>query len=744
MKLGRLQIRFSRKAAPTTGQEIGSSTGENVMSYFNGEVINTSKVKIKDLNKMLDNDGTAQALYLVFTNPILGSGWKIEPYDTSDEAKKQAEFVESVLRKPPEQGGMSTPMDLVLEDMLRAVVEGFRVYEKVYSIQDGKIVYSKIASRDTETVTLREDDRGGFNGITQQAIIGNEFKYVSIPREKCFLFTYNKSRNWLYGRSAFTSAYYHYDKKHRAYYLENQRLQASAIPMKLVKQVGSGNQGSLDDAVDAVDELGFSATVGVPGGYEVDPLNLSNGMSGMELINHHNAEMSRSILAQFMMLGTGSSTGSWALSSDQSDMFIQALESLVRALESHITSYLLPDLVDYNFETQYYPRFKFNKLSDSTKALLKEFALKVIEKSDGLPQDFVDAVMDKVKAQLEINIKTDGAIDTNTPPAGTVANSKKKDGQVNLADTSWRRDLTSAESKVNFSAIQKKMNTLETDFVDAVEPVYKEIKQAVAKNLEKLVKAEDYKAIAEQSLIPTQLGDKYRKLINDQMLGAYNFAKTNCADEMGVNAPATKSASKDLIKQEANTIVEKQFNDINFQIRNEVNKQRRNGQLSRKADLSLSDLIGTTYAVMDSFFESKISLTGSVIVAKAINIGRDDVFKSNDSKISSYQYSAIMDDVTCPTCEDLDGSVVSPTEYRSTTWTPPIHFNCRCIWVEILKDEEDQPDITGIPEEAGGISQPELSNKGLIKRVEDTEKQLSIITDLMRRQITEDELRNAE
>lgn len=802
--LGRFSVNLSKSSPPALNTELGTTGNNKLQSLFDGEVISQDKIKIEDFRNMLDKDGTAQAMYSILTMPLLASGYSIEPEDKSAEAKAQAEFVQDVFSRPPHKGGMSTPFDLVLEDMLRAVIEGYRTFEKVFELNEQeKIVFKKIAQRDNTTVTLMSDDRGGFDGFKQYALIGSTWEQVKIPKERAFLYTFGKSFNWLKGRSAFMAAYYHYDKKHRAYYLANQSLQVSAIPLKTVTPNGKTtfNQTSLDSAVDAVDQLGFNSTVGIPDGFDVDIQKLDgNNTLAKDIIEHHNAEMARSILAQFMMLGTNSNTGSWALSSDQSDFFIQALNSVARSLEMHITSYLIADLINYNFETAKYPNFKFNNVSDATKALLKDFAIKVIERAT-LPEDFAEGVLDKVKAQLDIETKEKPKIDeeqqasidtagaeiqkqalngaqiasllsivekvvTGQIPYDTAVETmkasfpslgddsinaileptqdfepeaeaspafnasradmfmtalsravlKKKDKHEHklnrktrrkLAKT-WRRDLTSAETKVNFAAIEKKMDSLESEFVDAAKPVFEDIEKEVSKKVEKLLKAKDYDAIATEELIPKQLGDQYRAIINEQMLEAYTFGKVNCADEIDRKAPPTPQETKDLIKQEADGIVDKQFSDITFEVRAEVNKARRADQLS-KTRLSIFDVLKNIAAGIGGYFDDRISLTGGVIVAKGINFGRIDVFEKYKTEIASYQYSAILDEVTCPTCEDLDGSVVSPEEYKNTTWVPPIHFNCRCIWVAIMDDEEEPPEETGLPDEAGGETAPKLS-----------------------------------
>jgi SPP1 gp7 family putative phage head morphogenesis protein len=109
-------------------------------------------------------------------------------------------------------------------------------------------------------------------------------------------------------------------------------------------------------------------------------------------------------------------------------------------------------------------------------------------------------------------------------------------------------------------------------------------------------------------------------------------------------------------------------------------------------------VVDTLDGEFSDFFDSKISVTGSIIVSQAINRARDDVFTTMKEDISVYQYSAILDNKTCDLCEPLDGTVVDESEYSSTAYEPPLHEWCRCIWIAIKKDQTDIPDVTGFPD----------------------------------------------
>lgn len=744
MKLGPVKISLAKPTPPQTGVEVGTSANGILPSIFGDEFIDLSKVKVADFKKMLDTDGTVQALYNTIVMPILGSNWTIEPDEDSTEAVKQTEWVEDSLRTPPHKGGMSTPFDLVLAQALRAVVEGFSGFEKVLEIKDGRIVYRKVAWRDPTTLIIRTDDRGGFNGLKQRAYIGDKYDEVIIPLERSFLYTYGKEFHNLKGRSAFTSAYSHYDKKRRLYYLSEQQAQSDALKIKVVKGKEKASQGELDATVEAVDELGFKATVGLPHGYDLDALNQNGGLDLLPLIEHHNAEMARSVLAMFILLGTGSKTGSYSLSQDQSDFFIQALMAVRKSLENHITSYLISDLYAYNFEKPLYGTFKFDDITDSTIELLKQVFIKLTEK-DRLPQAVVDGVVQKVADKLDIDIdmldeatKGKETEPTDTPPVSE--NSRGKKSSFN-AD-GWRRDLTEAEKRVNFTAIDKKLNTLEAEYERTIRPIYDEITLKAKEKLNKLLEDGDYDKVNEKTLFDENLRNQYTKVIKESGLDAYLFGKSDASDELEVKIPATPKESKDFFTDNAKSIADKQFSDLIFKIQAEVNKGRRKDQLS-KAELSVGDIIAKVTALFATFYDETVGITAAAVASIGINRGRKDVFAEYSDDIAEYQYSAILDTKTCPICEDLDEKVVDEAEYMRTEFDPPIHHHCRCIWVAILDDELDKPAITGLPVAPGGATSPSLSSEddSTIKKLT---KKVSFLFDALASNIAKDEFNKDE
>ena len=84
----------------------------------------------------------------------------------------------------------------------------------------------------------------------------------------------------------------------------------------------------------------------------------------------------------------------------------------------------------------------------------------------------------------------------------------------------------------------------------------------------------------------------------------------------------------------------------------------------------------------------KVAALASVIsIAEAVNMGRESGFLDIIDQIGAFQWSAILDEKTCPRCESLDGKYFEVGDPQLDLIKPPLHPNCRCILVGVLKEE---------------------------------------------------------
>lgn len=725
--------------------EIGFA-GDIVFESFDREESRTDEISIKDYRRMLDSDTTVEALYNIFTMSILAATYHIDA-DSEDVDEAQAEFVRRNLLEPPHKGGIQTPMNLFIDQSLIAIYEGFALFEKVYELRDGKLVLKRLAHRDSTTLTLIRDEVGGFGGAKQRTTdIDGAAQEVIIPAYKCFLFTYGKSRNYLYGRSAFKSLYPRYDKKRRLEYLDSVALQADAIKPKVLKRTVDGVvseqlKKARNKALEVLGRLGkHNSVASIPYGYDLDVLN-TEGRDPHQSIERQNSEMARAFHASVILTatqGSASNVGSYSLSTNQKDLLQTAITGVMRLLESHINQYLIADLIDLNFAERHYPEFHFDTPDESIISAVFE-AFKLLVQKDRISDDIATGIEESTATRLGIDLdaikkrrqeepKDEKADDNNSDNDKSGGNGSNADKFLDENDKidevvpsephehiTIDRDLTDAEKRVKFDAIQDWMKAQEDSFSAAA--------------TEELSKAIDNITLDEPFSLPTS----YTSLIAKYYRTAYNFGKLSAADEQKLPAPALKEERKLHERQYVEFIVDMQNEDVNNIITGELLKHPIN--LADEPDEDTEEIEPTTPTYQSAAQKSavleaiKISAgawaaqavlgTKGTIISQGMNDGRDDSFASfdEDDDTAVYQWSALMEKNTCPICAELDGKVISANERKTMFQRPPKHINCRCIWTRIsaLNKEYKLPKITGIDEKTmNRIEAAQFQSKAVI------------------------------
>ena len=711
--------------------EIGFA-GDIVFEGFDREESRVDEISIKDYRKMLDNDTTVEALYNIFTMSILAATCHIDA-DSNDEGEMQAELVRRNLLEPPHKGGMQTPMNLFIDQSLAAIYEGFALFEKVYEVRDSKLVLKRLAHRDSTTLTLIRDTDGGFGGTKQRAADSDGvYHEVIIPAHKCFLFTYGKSRSYLYGRSAFKPLYPRYDKKRRLEYLDSIALQADAIKPKVLRRTADGVvsdqlKKARNKALEVLGRLGKRNSVAsLPYGYELDVLN-TEGRDPHQSIERQNSEMARAFHASVILTatqGSASNVGSYSLSTNQKDLLQTAITGVMRLLEAHINQYLIADLIDLNFAERHYPEFHFDTPDESIISAVFE-AFKLLVQKDKVSDDIAAGIEESTATRLGIDLeaikkrrqedtendKPTGKENENADDdkdggsggdAGKFLGEDDKLGEVDTPEprehVTIDRDLTDAEKRVKFKAIEKWMADQEVSFETAAT---EELRKAVADI-----------SLDEEFTLPAS----YSVLLAKQYRTAYNYGKLSAADEQKLPAPALKKELKVREKQYVDLIINMQTEDVRNIIAGEKLKQPINladgddedideeagisNTSGRQDEAARNAMLESIGLLTSAWITQAVIGTKGTIVTQGMNDGRDDSFSffDEDDDTSVYQWSARMEANTCPICAELDGKVISANERKTTFQRPPKHINCKCIWTRIsaLNKDYKLPAITGI------------------------------------------------
>ena len=144
----------------------------------------------------------------IVTAPILAGSWSFEARRPDGKRPR---------RNPPGDGVRSDPIDRLLEDRcrfiqrqiepmrtaflveaLRALEFGWRPFEKVWEVNNGQVILTRLKPLLPDFTYLQVDAHGNFAGIVQME--------VRLPVDKAFIYTYDGEAGNLYGRSRHENA----------------------------------------------------------------------------------------------------------------------------------------------------------------------------------------------------------------------------------------------------------------------------------------------------------------------------------------------------------------------------------------------------------------------------------------------------------------------------------------------------------------------------------------------------------
>ncbi len=361
---------------------------------------------VRDYQRMLDRDGKAEALANALTLPLRWADLQIEPAEGDT---GEAQLVHDALFTPPHQGGMSTPLDMVIAQMTAAVWQRVAFFEKVWRVESGAVTYQKLALRPAVSCRIKRDKRtGDFEGFQQRVAHDHPGAdadgYVTIERDKSLVYIHDQARDPLCGRSAMKTAHPTFEAKQKIRYLWFAFLARFATPWATTTEPSNDPVRARALARQAAGLMGG----GVLGLSEGEALALheptADGGAFMKCMDWLSAEMSQSCLASFLDLAQSGGKGSYALSKDQSDFFLRSCEARSSEMGTTLTMYVAADLVKWNRGAAgRTPTIRFGKLSDQRAAeatTLFEAMLNQPVPDPRIPPEFMDLLTERVAETL--------------------------------------------------------------------------------------------------------------------------------------------------------------------------------------------------------------------------------------------------------------------------------------------------------------------------------------------------------
>ena len=393
---------------PPLDSELGStlSWADSLFTdYLNPTIGSVAWYEARDIGEMLKTDGQARKVETVLTQPLYAAGHSIEGAKGD---KGEAEWVTEVLERPANNGGMSTPLELVIAQMTTAVSYRVASFEKVWTQDDaGDFVYDKLAFRPAvNTRVMRDRKTGAYLGLEQDAPYAGA-KPVKIPAKRAFTHIHGQHRAPVVGASDMEIPLTCWRTKQKLKFLWFLFLELQAQPrVGFESAAESPNLDGATKAARAWSKMRAGGSIPLPPG--VKGTVLEAGGRAAELyqaaLKYLDGEMTGQVLADFANLAGAAADGrgSFALSRDQSDFYMMTRETAAREMAGTLTNYVLADLVKWKFgPTGKVPRFVLGPLvRPDLETLLT--ALGTMFVPGTLPHEFTDYIIESTAQVLEM------------------------------------------------------------------------------------------------------------------------------------------------------------------------------------------------------------------------------------------------------------------------------------------------------------------------------------------------------
>lgn len=346
----------SPKSKPVKMQELGESGTKIFYGIISGEEYNielTGKLALLAFDQMRRSDASTRAALTAIKMPIKRIQWYVEPASSDPLDQEIATFVQhnlfDILR-----------FRTILTEILTHLDFGYSVHEKVYGFDqvEGKdrIVLKKLAYR-KQTSILRWIQSDLTPGITQWTPDG---KSIDIPLNKLVVFTNDQEGDNFEGMSVLRAAYKHWYYKDKLYQIDAVGHERQALGTVKIHTPQSPDQKQLKAAEAAARNLRANeqSYLVEPDGWDIGFMDMKAGtLKNIEpSITHHDRQILKSVMAQFLDLGASRASGARAVGDTQSKLFDQSVQAVAETIADTMNLYVIRDLVDLNFNVTDYPK----------------------------------------------------------------------------------------------------------------------------------------------------------------------------------------------------------------------------------------------------------------------------------------------------------------------------------------------------------------------------------------------------
>ncbi len=368
------------------------------------------KKGIETYREMSENDDVIGAILYAIEMLIRQASWTVSPGGDSQKDREAAEFVESCMND------MQDTWTDTISEILSFLTYGWSFHEIVYKrrmgstknpvtrskYNDGLIGWRKLPIRAQDTLyewVFDDDD----NIIAMQQLPPPHYGVLTIPMEKAMLFRTKSRKGNPEGRSILRNAYRSWYFKRRIQEFEGIGIERDLAGLPMFTAPENVNIWDADDPDMATIRNGMEKIVksvrqdeiaGIvkPYGYEFELVATdgSKHFNTIAIISRYDRVMAITVLADFLFLGH-EQTGSFALSSDKTELFSMAIGAYLDTICETFNSQGIPKLIDANGEKfagiTDYPKLTHGDVEDVDLLKVGEFIVKMTGAGLLIPDD---------------------------------------------------------------------------------------------------------------------------------------------------------------------------------------------------------------------------------------------------------------------------------------------------------------------------------------------------------------------
>jgi hypothetical protein len=385
-------------------------------------------------DRMRRQDAQVRSVIRAVTMPVQQAKWRLNQGEASDEV---TQFVAANLGLPI-VGQSDSPPPVPRERdrfdwnqhvawALLCTVYGHSYFEQVYRYDEGtnRLHLRKLAPRWPKTIAkINVAPDGGLVSIVQRPLVGlpatdarRSAEPVELTVDRLVAYVYDREGGNWQGQSLLRSAYKHWLLKDQALRTWAQTIERNG--MGVPHYTASEEEESLDAGTRLARSYRAGAAAGGAGphGSTMQLLGVQGALPNIgENVRYHDEAIGKSVLANFLNLGTTSTSGGYALGGVLSEFFIMSLQGLAQLIADTATQHVVEDLVDVNFGTDVpAPRVVFDPIGQDPGAVVQ--AVQALIAAGAI---FPDPQLDAFVRNL-VGLPPKAPLPAATTPAGAAA-----------------------------------------------------------------------------------------------------------------------------------------------------------------------------------------------------------------------------------------------------------------------------------------------------------------------------------